>query len=279
MASSTYRVIGRDTPKVDGAAKVTGRAVFGADVKLPGMLVGKVLRSPYAHAVIRSIDTSRAESLRGVRAVVTSQDFPELVIGQATARGTVTPRDAYLSQEVMARDKALFVGHAVAAVAAVSRDVAEKALALVNVQYDPLPHVLDARKAMEPDAPLLHASLLTKTSDEMSEKHGNIAEHLVYARGDVEAGFAEADAVVERSFRTRSVHHGYIEPDSEAAQVDADGAVTVWANTQSIYTQRQDIAVLLGIPISKIRVIPTEVGGGFGGKESVRTSALCVALS
>ncbi|MCH8871039.1 MAG: xanthine dehydrogenase family protein molybdopterin-binding subunit [Chloroflexi bacterium] len=279
MASSTYRVIGRDTPKVDGVAKVTGRAVFGADVKLPGMLVGKVLRSPHAHAVIRSIDTSRAESLRGVRAVVTSQDFPELVIGQATARGTVTPRDAYLSQEVMARDKALFVGHAVAAVAAVSRDVAEKALALVNVQYDPLPHVLDARKAMESDAPLLHESLLTKTSDEMSEKPGNIAEHLVYARGDVEAGFAEADAVVERSFRTGSVHHGYIEPDSEAAQVDADGAVTVWANTQSIYTQRQDIAVLLGIPISKIRVIPTEVGGGFGGKESVRTSALCVALS
>ena len=164
MASSTYRVIGRDTPKVDGVAKVTGRAIFGADVKLPGMLVGKVLRSPHAHAVISSIDTAAAEALPGVKAVVTSRDFPELTVGRATSLGTATSREAFLSQEVMARDKALFVGHAVAAVAAVSPFVAEMALALIDVQYDPLPHVLDARKAMESEAPLLHEGLFVQTS-------------------------------------------------------------------------------------------------------------------
>lgn len=279
MASSTYRILGHDTPKVDGVAKVTGQAVFGADVKLPGMLVGKVLRSPHAHAIIRYIDVSAAEALPGVKAVVASDDFVEIRAGLRTAMGTASAHDAYLSSEVMARDKTLFVGHAVAAVAATSEAIASKALALINVRYEPLPHVLDTREAMQPNAPMVHPLLFAKTPAEPSKTPGNVAEHLVYERGDVEAGFAEAQSVIERSFKTGSVHHGYIEPDAESARVDADGTVTVWANTQSIYTQRQNISLLLGIPQAKIRVIPTEVGGGFGGKESVRTSALCVALS
>jgi len=279
MASSTYRILGHDTPKVDGVAKVTGQAVFGADVKLPGMLVGKVLRSPYAHAIIRYIDVTEATALPGVKAVVASDDFVELIEGRPTAMGTASANNVYLSSEVMARGKTLFVGHAVAAVAATSEAIANDALALINVRYEPLPHVLDAREAMQPNAPMVHPLLFAKTPDGRPKTPGNLAEHLVYERGDVNEGFGEAHSIIERHFKTGSVHHGYIEPDSEAAWVDADGTVTVWANTQSIYSQRQNIGLLLGILQSKIKVIPTEVGGGFGGKESVRTSALCVALS
>jgi CO/xanthine dehydrogenase Mo-binding subunit len=151
MASSTYRILGHDTPKVDGVAKVTGQAVFGADVKLPGMLVGKVLRSPYAHAIIRYIDVTEATALPGVKAVVASDDFVELIEGRPTAMGTASANNVYLSSEVMARGKTLFVGHAVAAVAATSEAIANDALALINVRYEPLPHVLGGYAAHRAD--------------------------------------------------------------------------------------------------------------------------------
>ncbi|HEX9870067.1 MAG TPA: molybdopterin cofactor-binding domain-containing protein, partial [Candidatus Tectomicrobia bacterium] len=277
--SQPFRIIGRKTPKVDAIDKVTGRAQFGADVPLPRLLLGRVLRSPYAHARIRRIDIRQAVALRGVHAVITGDDLPTLTSGTQMASGTVTVHESYLGQEVLARDRVLFHGHAVAAVAATSIDIAEAALALIQVEYEPLPYVLDAVEAMEPDCVCLHDDLYTQTAAGRATAPSNVAEHLEMGRGDVEQGFAAADVVVQRTFRTRSIHQGYIEPDAETAWVREDGSVIVWANTQTTFTQRHDLAVLLDLPVNRIRVIPTEVGGAFGGKETVRVSVLCVALS
>jgi xanthine dehydrogenase molybdenum-binding subunit len=278
-SAQPFRVIGRRTPKVDAVDKVTGRAQFGADVPLPRLLVGKILRSPHPHARIRHIDTAAAAALPGVHAVITGRDLPTVTPGATGGHGGVTPQEAYISQEVMARDRVLFHGHAVAAVAATSGDIAEAALALIRVQYEPLPYVLDPVEAMRPEAPRLHDDLHTQTAAGKGASPSNIAEHVEMGRGDVERGFAEADVVVERTFRTQTVHQGYIEPDAETAWVREDGSVTVWANTQTTFTQRHELAVVLGLPLHRIRVIPTEVGGAFGGKETVRVSALCAALS
>jgi len=275
----TFRVIGRRTPKVDALDKVTGRAQFGADVALPRMLVGKVLRSPYAHACITRIDTSKAAALPGVKAVITGNDLPRITLGASGPGGVATAREYNVSREILARDKVLFHGHVVAAVAAVSSEIAEAAVDLIEVEYDVLPHVTDPVAAMQPDAVVLHDDLYTQTATGKAPTPSNVAEHLVMGRGDVERGLTEAEVVIERTFRTQTVHQGYLEPDSEAAWVREDGSVIVWANTQTTFTQRQDLAIILGIPLSKIRVVPTEVGGAFGGKESVRVSALCVALS
>ncbi|MGQ4808096.1 4-hydroxybenzoyl-CoA reductase subunit alpha [Candidatus Entotheonellaceae bacterium PAL068K] len=279
MTTQTFRILGRRTQKVDAIAKVTGRAQFGADVSQPRMLVGKVLRSPHAHARIRRIDTRAARALPGALAVITGQDLPTLTPGTRGASGDVTVNAYYRSQEVLARDKVLYHGHAVAAVAATSSDIAEDALDRIQVEYDTLPHVLEPVAAMQPQAVLLHEALYTQTATGIAATPSNVAEHLEMGRGNVETGFAAADVVVERTFRTQVVHQGYIEPDSEAAQVQEDGSVIVWANTQTTYAQRHALAMLLDIPLHQIRVIPTEVGGAFGGKESVRMSALCVALS
>jgi xanthine dehydrogenase molybdenum-binding subunit len=277
--SQPFRIIGRKTPKVDAVDKVTGRAQFGADVPLPRLLVGKVLRSPYAHARIRRIDSSQAEGLPGVHAVITGNDLPTVTPGTPRRHGSATVQESYLSQEVLARDRALFHGHAVAAVAAASSDIAEAALELIQVEYEPLPYVLDAVEAMRPGAMPLHDDLFTQTAGGKATTPSNIAEHLQMGRGDVERGFDEAHVVVEHTFRTQTVHQGYIEPDSETAWVREDGSVTVWANTQTTFTQRHELAVILDLPMHKVRVVPTEVGGAFGGKETIRVSALCVALS
>jgi CO/xanthine dehydrogenase Mo-binding subunit len=279
LTSGKHRVIGKDTPKTDGIDKVTGRAIFGADVYLPGMQVGKVLRSPHAHAVIKSIDTQKAETLPGVKAVVTSADLPALSPGDPGRQGAITDRDFYLTREFLAREKALFHGHAVAAVAAIDESIAEEALGLINVEYEVLPHVLEPEVAMKGDAPLLHETLYTRSQRGTSDEASNLAEHWELNRGDIERGFAEADSIVEDSFSTQVVHHGYVEPDSETAYAHPDGTVEVWANTQSIYSTRSDIAQLLDIPLGDITVNPTELGGAFGGKETLRASGLCVLLS
>ena len=217
MTPGKYRVIGRDTPKIDGIDKVTGRATFGADVYLPGMLVGKVLRSPYAHAIIKSIDIRRAEALSGVKAVITSSDIPDVLPGALGRQGAITDREFYLSRELLAREKALFHGHAVAVVAATSESIAEEALSLIDVDYEVLPHTLDPEVAMQNDAPLLHETLHTKSQHGTSDEASNLAEHWELSRGDVERGFAEADSIIEESFSTQVVHHGYVEPDPETA--------------------------------------------------------------
>src|SRR5215470_5140204 len=238
-SSHTFRVIGRRTPKVDALDKVTGRAQFGADVILPRMLVGKVLRSPYAHARIKRIDTSQAAALPGVQAVITGHDLPRVIPGAAGGAGTASAREYYVSQEILARDKALFHGQVVAAVAATSSDIAEEAVERIEVEYDVLPQVTDPVAAMQPGAVLLHADLYTQSAAGKATTPSNVAEHLTMGRGDVGRGFAEADVVVERTFRTQVVHQGYLEPDSEAAWVREDGSVIVWANTQTTFTQRQ----------------------------------------
>lgn len=278
-SSVLFRVIGQRTPKVDAVDKVTGRAEFGADVRIPGSLAGKVLRSPFAHARIKRIDTGKAEALPGVVAVITGEDLPLGTEEPRAAVGNVSDPDYFLRDEVMARDKVLFHGQAVAAVAATSLAVAEVAVGLIDVEYEALPHVLDPLEAMKPDSVVLHDGLRTRSGSGVAEHPSNLAEHLEMGRGDVDTSFGEADVLVERSFRTQVVHHGYIEPDSEAAHFRADGSLTVWANTQGIFTHRRDLARVLGIPMGKIRVIPTEVGGAFGGKEAPRVSPLCAALS
>ena len=200
-----FKVIGTRPIRHDGVDKVTGRAKYGADIYLPGMLHGKVLRSPHAHAHIKSIDTSAALALPGVKAVITGQDLPDLAAGaQPMGEQTINPR--YLSMNILARDKVLYHGHAIAAVAATSPHIAEEALALIKVDYELLPPVLDVRKAMQEDSPILHEDLRTSGTPEKKDTPTNVASHIRFARGDIEAGFTRADVIVEREFNTSMVH-------------------------------------------------------------------------
>ena len=226
------RVVGRRFPKTDGIDKVTGVAQFGADVKIPGTLHAKVLRSPVAHANIKKVDTSRAEALPGVKAVITGEDLAYPLNESGTAPSAL---ENQAREKVLARTKVLFQGHPVAAVAATSAMIAEEALKLIDVEYDQLPHVLDLPTAMRPDAPLLHDDLRTKDKNGVADVPSNIADHQEFIRGDADEALKNAHVVVERTFNTGTVHHGYIEPDSEAVWVRQDGSVTVWANTQGTH--------------------------------------------
>ncbi|GIW06765.1 MAG: oxidoreductase [Dehalococcoidia bacterium] len=275
---TTHKVIGTRPIRPDGVDKVTGRAIYGADVTLPGLLIGKVLRSPFAHARIRNIDTGAAERLPGVRAVITAADLPDPDKGMAdVGEASATYRD--LSHNVMARDKALYQGHAVAAVAAESASIAEQALALITVDYEPLPPVLDLVEAMKDDAPLLHEDLRTNELGTLSDKPSNIAAHARFLKGDPAAGFAEADVIVERTYTTTMVHQGYIEPHASTAYWNADGKITIWTTTQAPFAIRDNVAVLLNVPVSRVKVIPTEIGGGFGGKLPPYVEPLAAVLS
>jgi xanthine dehydrogenase molybdenum-binding subunit len=272
-----FRVIGTRPVRHDGIDKVTGRARYGADIHLPGMLHGRVLRSPFARARILSIDTARAAALPGVKAIVTGRDLPEVArAAEASGEGVTDPKD--LSDNVLAKDQVLYTGHAVAAVAAVSPHVAEEALALVDVRYEELPPVLDVRRAMEPGAPILHDWIRTK-GVEGDSGPTNVASVTRFERGDLEKGFAAADAVVERSFDTSMVHQGYIEPHNAVAQVNPDGQATVWVSTQGPFEVRRFCAELLGRPLSTIKVIPAEIGGGFGGKTTIYLEPLAIMLA
>ena len=276
--ASRAPVIGTAYPKVDGVDKVTGRARFGADVHLPGMLHGKLLRSPYAHARIVSIDTSAAEALPGVGAVITGDDFPLLPPGTTVPIGALRLDLYRISRLVIAREKVLFEGHPVAAVAATSMAIAERAIDLIKVEYEVLPHVLDEVEAMAPGAPLLHDDLFTSGLGETPDKPSNVALHLEMGRGDVEQGFKDADVVVEHSFKTESVHQGYIEPEAETAWWRTD-RLTIWADTQGIFGLRAQLATFLGAPLNFLKVIPMEVGGGFGAKSALRLAPISAGLS
>ena len=273
-----YKWIGTRPERPDGADKVTGRARFGADFNLPGQLVGKVLRSPHAHAEIRSIDTSKALALNGVKAVITAADFPDqanLIV--PTGEMQVNMRD--ITRNIMAREKALYEGHPVAAVAAVSEAVAKQALALIKVDYKVLPHVIDVAEAMKPDAPLLHDHLLTEGANPPASKPSNIAKRIEFKKGDAHAGFAQAEIVIEKDYTTQAVHQGYIEPHAALASAAEDGQVQVWTTTQGHFQVRGFCARLLGLETSQIRVTPTEIGGGFGGKTVVYLEPLAIRLS
>ena len=273
-----YNVIGTRPIRHDGVDKVTGRALYGADVRLNGMLYGRVLRSPHAHARILSIDASQAEALPGVKAIVTGADFPTLQDKiESLGEGAVNLR--YLSNNCMATDKALYHGHAVAAVAATSVHVAEEALELIKVEYEVLPPVLDVQKALLDDAPILLDGLRTNEFGKKGARPTNLASHGQYQRGDVEKGFAEADMIVEREFHTATVHQGYVEPQNATGLYNADGQITVWTSTQGAHGARDQIADILQVPASKVKVVPMEIGGGFGGKLNVYLEPIAVLLS
>jgi xanthine dehydrogenase molybdenum-binding subunit len=253
-----YKVVGTRPIRPDGVDKVTGRAEYGADVRPAGLLYGKVLRSPHAHARILRIDTSKAEAMPGVRAIVTSTDFPPA----HKADGYDHPRD-----NILAYDKVLYVGHAVAAVAAADAHVAEDALGLIEVEYEVLPHVMDVRDSMLADAPVLLESLRTKEPDgSEGTSLTNVAAHLHHEKGDTEAGFAEADVVIEREYETTMAHQGYIEPTNGTAHWNSDDEVTIWTSTQGLFAVRDRVAELLNLPVKGVKVQPVEIGGGFGGK-------------
>ena len=218
-----YKVIGTRPIRHDGADKVTGRAKYGADIRLTGMLHGVILRSPHAHAHIKSIDVSAALAMPGVHAIITGKDVPDhgnkiVELGE----GAVNLR--HLGTNILADDKVLYRGHAVAAVAADTLDLAEEAASKIVVVYEVLPSVTDVRKAMEPGAPLLHADLFTQEMGaKISDTPSNVGSRLYFEQGDPDAGFAQAAVIVEREFRTATVHQGYIEPHSATAQWHMDG--------------------------------------------------------
>ena len=208
--TKAFKWVGTRPIRPDGVPKVTGRAQYGADLTMPGMLVGRILRSPHAHARIRSIDTSNAAALPGVKAVVTSADFPEQKF-EYVGPERVAQNFWHMTRNIMAREKVLYEGHAVAAVAAASTAIADEALALIAVDYEVLPHVIDVDEAMKPDAPLLFEDMITR-GVAPPPAPSNIAKRNVFNLGNIEAGFAAADEIVEMSFKTAPVHQAYIEP-------------------------------------------------------------------
>jgi CO/xanthine dehydrogenase Mo-binding subunit len=266
--TSGFKVVGTRPIRPDGVEKVTGRARFGADAVAPGMLIGLVLRSPHPHARIVSIDTSRAEALQGVKAVITASDFAE-----------VPSRHRDRLHNVMAHGKVLYEGHAVAAVAATDKAIAKQALKLIDVEYALLPHVTDVDEAIKPDAPLVNETLRTEGIDPKPTKPSNIAARSEFGHGDVEAGFAEADLVIERTFKTEAAHQGYIEPHACVASFNSDDSAELWCCTQGHFLVRDTCAALLRIDDSRLRVTASEIGGGFGGKTVVYLEPLALALS
>ena len=272
------KVVGTRPIRPDGVEKVTGRANFGADRTVPGMLYGKIKRSPHAHARILGINADKALALPGVKAVVTAADFPEILPEEAfVGEGPMNFRD--LSRNVMARDKALYEGHAVAAVAALSPIIAAEAVELIEVEYEVLPHVIDVEAALSPDAPLLHDDLFTQGVDPKPEKPSNIAKQIAFSKGHTAAGFREANVIVERRYTTKPVHQAYIEPHACVVSAASDGQVQIWASSQGQFMIRAYCAKLAGIDIANIRVTPAEIGGGFGGKTLIYLEPVALALS
>src|SRR4051812_23964923 len=271
MNELSNKWIGQRTIRPDGADKVTGRAAFAADTNMPGMIWGKVLRSPHAHARIRSIDTSKAEALPGVKAVVTAKDIVDFPLETSVMLGIQDMR--WMCRNVMAREKALFHGHPVAAVAAINEEVAAAACALIAVDYEVLPHVIEIEDAIKPDAPILHDFA------KFEGKPSNIAGTMTAKLGDVEAGFAEADVIVERTFRTRPIHQGYIEPQACTVSYSADGKATIWSSSQGQFMVRAMTSLLTGVSQSNIRAIPAEIGGGFGAKTIIYLEPVALLLS
>ena len=279
LSTKEYDVIGTRPIRHDGADKVTGRALYGADFQAAGLLHGKLLRSPHAHARIKSIDTSKAEALPGVHAVVTAKDLPGSNTAEMVDYGEGALNVDYMRQNVMARDKVLYSGHPIAGVAAINTHVAEEAVDLIEVEYELLPPVLTAPEGMEEDAPIVLGDLRTEELGQKSDKASNIAQHFQHSIGDIEKGFEQADLVIEREFTTETVHQGYIEPQNVAALWNNDGRLHIWLSTQGPFEVRGAVAAALDIPVSQVRVTPMEIGGGFGGKFPLYHEPIAALLS
>ena len=266
--SDNYSVIGKRPIRHDGIDKVTGKALYGADMNLPGMLYGKMLRSPYAHARIKSIDLTKALNHPGIQALVTSDDLAPLPDKNAEVGEDLYANMKYVRDRILASDKVLFKGHPIAAVAASSLHEAEELLSLIEVEYEVLKPVTDVEAAIAENAPILHDSIASFSLGGNSFESSNIASHDQYELGDLDKGFDEADhtLTIEREFRTKTVHQGYIEPQNGTAWWRADGYVTVWCSSQGHFGIRDATATVLGLPVSKVNIVPMEIGGGFGGK-------------
>ena len=289
LSNQEFNVVGTRPIRHDGNDKVTGRARYSADITLPRLLHGKILRSPHAHARIMSIDASRALALPGVEAVVTAADFsqPRGRIADLGEGAMANPK--WISNNCLASEKALYKGHAVAAIAATSLHLAEHAISLIDVDYEVLPGVTDVLEAMKDDAPVLHERLANLENanirpgglrdDDDTEKATNISNHFFFELGDTEQGFKDADIVVEREYRTATVHQGYIEPHSATAMWGEDGKLTIWCSSQGHFQIRDLTGWVLGVPVSQIKVIPMEIGGGFGGKTVIYLEPVAAVLS
>jgi CO/xanthine dehydrogenase Mo-binding subunit len=273
--SQAYNVVGRPETRLDGADKVTGKAIYTVDVELSGMAHGKILRSPYAHARIKRVDARKAETLPGVYAVITRDD----------QRGLGMFGAAYKDQTIVAIDKVRYVGDPVAAVAAINEATAEEALNLIDVEYDELPAVTSIEEALAPDAPLVHDS--SSSGGEMMGQHyeapkefagSNLCYRFSYAKGHVEEGFKKADHIFDDTFRFPRVQHFSMEPHATVAYVDGNH-ITLWAGTQEPFTLREHLAEIFHLPMNKIRIIVPYLGGAYGGKLAVKTEPLAAALS
>lgn len=279
-----HQYVGKPMPRVEGPSKVTGETVFADDMKLPHLLHAKVLGSPHAHARIRGIDSTRARQYPGVEAVITSADLPPYEKNPSNRRSLI-----------FADDEVIFAGQPIAAVLASDPHVAEAALRLIDVDYEALPPVIDPLEAMKQDAPLVrsplsdvdrseeqgHVSIQDMETEQDASKPSNVASTTPFKRGDVAAGFAEADVIIERSWRSAQVHQSYIEPHSTVADYDASGELSVWTSTQAPFYIRDELCQTLNIPENRIRVFATEVGGGFGGKiylTELMVAALAMAV-
>jgi len=289
LSNEEFDSVGKNPIRHDGADKVTGRARYGADNNMPGMLYGKILRSPHAHAIIKSVDASAAEALTGVHAVVTSADWPETSMKLTDLAEGSIHNLGFLSMNILARGKALYKGHPIAAVAAVNAHLAEQALALIKVEYEVLKPVLTAAEAMAIDAPILHDRLAAVTSpalrpgglleDDAESMQTNISNKFEFSLGDLEQGFKDADIIVEKETTTQAVHQGYIEPQACVAHWQADGKVTIWSSSQGQFTVRDQTARFLGIPVGQVKAIPMEIGGGFGAKGITYVEPVAALLS
>ena len=262
-----FKVIGTTPPRPDGIEKVTGKAQYGADLYVPNMLYSKILRSPHPHARILSIDISEAEKLEGVKAVVTANDFKNY--------SDNNPSDILLN--CIAHDKVLYDGHCVAAVAALTNSIAKSALKLIKVEYELLPHVTDVDEAMKLNAPVVNKGyVLENVPSGYSE---NVTSYYEFGHGNLEEGFSKADTIVARTFKTEAAHQGYIEPHACLASMTGDGKADLWCCTQGHYNVRAICADIMGMETSQLRVTPSEIGGGFGGKTCVFIEPIALALS
>ena len=267
--TTSFTAIGQPVTQDEGPDKVSGKALYAADVLLPGMLWGKVLRSPYPHANIVSIDTAKARTVPGVHAVLTGQDLPDRRVGRLL-------RDI----PVLARDRVLFVGEKVAAVAAETLEAAEEALNLITVEYEELSPVFDPVEAMHSSAPTLHPQMASYEGlPQPVATVNNVFAHNNWSKGDIAEGFSAADRIFEHTFNAQLMHQGYIEPHACVVHIDDTGRAQVWANNKGPFMLREQLAAVWDVPKEQIRVNPTSIGGDFGGKGSFMDVPLCYHLA
>src|SRR5215813_2933181 len=263
-----HRIIGKPIGRVDGIEKVSGAARYSGDVAVPGLVWGKALRGPLPHARIVRIDATRARPLPGVLAVLTAEDLPSILVGRRM-----------FDMPLLARDRVRFIGEKVAVVAALDPDLAEEALALIEVEYEDLPAVFDPVEAIRPDAPLVHENPGAYEGAPPERPHANVQSVLRFKLGDVEAGFREADRIFEHTFRTQLAHHGYLEPHAGVVAIDEDDRIQVWASNKMPFRLKELLSHALALPPARIRVNLTPIGGDFGGKGSLMDLPLAYHLA